>query len=212
MTIKVIGAGYGRTGTMSLKLALEQLGFDKCYHMMEVNQHPEHFGMWAAINRGEEVDLPALFEGYQASVDYPSAIFWQEQMAAFPDARVLLSLRDPEKWYESIMNTIYPSSSSMVHAEDEQMQYFGNWAMEIVWNKLFDGHMDDKEHVISVYNAHNQNVIDTVPEEKLLVFDAKEGWEPLCQFLEVPIPENDFPRVNTTEQFQERSSRVQNES
>lgn len=211
MSIKVIGAGFGRTGTLSLKHALEQLGFDKCYHMLEVNENPDHFPLWAKAHRGEAVDWHALFEGYRATVDWPSCNLWREQMAAFPDAKVILSLRDPDRWYESVMNTIYPSSTSMLDAEDERMRYFGQWAMELIWDPIFDNRMDDRAHAISAFNAHNQNVINAVPEERLLVFDVKEGWEPLCQFLDVPVPENDFPRVNTTEQFQERSKQVREE-
>ena len=106
MSIKVIGAGFGRTGTLSLKFALEKLGFDKCYHMMEVQMHPEHVQIWRDLNRGIAPDWQALFAGYQASVDWPSCNYWREQMTAFPEAKVLLSRRDPDKWYASVMNTI----------------------------------------------------------------------------------------------------------
>jgi len=108
MAIKVIGAGFGRNGTLSLKQALETLGFGKCYHMAEVFQHPEHVPVWRAAAHGKSVDWDAVFDGYQASVDWPSCSFWQEQMARYPDAKVVLSERDPERWYESVMNTIYP--------------------------------------------------------------------------------------------------------
>lgn len=203
MSIKVIGAGFGRTGTLSLKAALEQLGFNKCYHMMEVTQNPPHREIWLAAHRGEVVDWDALFDGYAASVDWPSCNLWQEQLAHYPDAKVILSLRDPEAWYKSVMNTIYPSSKAAKESEDPAMQAHGQWAFEIVWDRVFDGRMDDKEHVINVFNNHNQSVIDQLHEDKLLVFDAKMGWDPLCEFLEVPVPDTDYPRTNTTEQFQE---------
>ena len=106
MSIKVIGAGFGRTGTLSLKFALEKLGFDKCYHMMEVQLHPEHVQAWLEASRGTLPDWDRLFAGYQASVDWPSCNFWREQMRAFPEAKVILSRRDPEQWYASVMNTI----------------------------------------------------------------------------------------------------------
>ena len=112
MSIKVIGAGFGRTGTLSLKFALEKLGFDKCYHMMEVQMNPHHVQIWRDLAKGIAPDWHELFAGYQASVDWPSANFWREQMQAFPDAKVLLTRRDSEGWYKSVMNTIWPSSQA----------------------------------------------------------------------------------------------------
>ena len=110
MGLKIIGAGFGRTGTLSLKNALEQLGFDKCYHMLEVFQNPGHHQRWLDIHHGGKADWDDLFQGYQASVDWPSCNFWREQMAYYPDAKVILSLRDADSWHKSVMNTIYPSS------------------------------------------------------------------------------------------------------
>ena len=202
MSLKVIGAGFGRTGTLSLKNALEQLGFDKCYHMMEVRNRPTHVPMWAAAHRGEETDWDSLFEGYQATVDWPSCNLWQEQLAHFPNAKVILSLRDPVSWYESIMNTIYPSSTGLLTSEDENLARFGQWTVEIIWDRIFDGKMADQNHVIDAFNRHNEHVIKTVPAAQLLVFEAKDGWAPLCDFLNVPIPATDYPRVNSTADFQ----------
>lgn len=204
--IKVVGAGFGRTGTLSLKNALQLLGFTQCYHMMEVYQKQDHFQIWVDAHQGKHVDWDALFEGYQASVDWPSCNLWREQAAHFPDSKILLSLRDPESWYDSIMNTIYPSSSSLVNSEDPAMQKFGHWAMDMIWNPIFGGNMEDRAHVIDVYNKHNQSVIDEVPSDRLLVFEAKQGWEPLCHFLEVPVPNEDYPYVNTTQEFNDTRS------
>lgn len=201
MALKVIGAGFGRTGTLSLKTALEQLGFIKCYHMMEVGLNPGHIALWRAIERGEDVDLHALFEGYQASVDWPSCNYWEAQLAAFPEARIILSLRDPERWYESVMKTIYPSTLAGLKSNDPETKDRVAMAFELIWDGLFDGRMDDKAHVIGVFNAHNQYVRDTAPADRLLVFEARQGWEPLCEFLEVPVPAVDYPKVNTTEDF-----------
>lgn len=203
MTIKVIGAGYGRNGTLSLKQALEKLGFDKCYHMMELDQSKDEDLAWLKLNRGEPVDFEKLFEGYQASVDWPSCNFWREQMAAYPDAKVILSERDPEAWYASIMKTIYPMSVSMrEHAgEDPLWQRRSEMVFELIWDGLFDGRLDDKDHVIGVYLAHNQQVKDEVPADRLLVFDSKFGWEPLCEFLDVPVPDEPYPKTNTSEDF-----------
>ena len=205
MTLKIIGAGFGRTATLSLKQALEQLGFDKCYHMMEVGQNPGHIEQWSKAHAGEPINWEELFEGYQASVDWPSCNFWQEQAKQFPDAKILLSLRDADSWYASVMNTIYPSSTALIDSEDENMQKFGLWVKKIIWDGVFDGKIENKHHAINVFNRHNQSVIDAMPAERLLVFEAKRGWEPLCRFLEVEVPETDYPRVNTTEEFQNRS-------
>lgn len=202
--MRLIGAGFGRTGTLSLKLALEKLGLSRCYHMMEVYQNPSHFELWSRAHAGEDIDWDQLFEGYEASVDWPSCNLWREQLAHFPDAKVLLSLRDPERWYESIMNTIYKSTADGLESDDEQQQRGAKWAMEIVWNHQFDGRMDDPKHVIGVFERHNQDVIDSVPADRLLVFEASQGWEPLCRFLGVDVPDEDYPRVNTTEQFNQR--------
>ena len=202
MAIKVIGAGYGRNGTLSLKHALERLGFGKCYHMMELDQTRDEDLAWAALNRGERVDLDVLFEGYQSSVDWPSCNFWRQQLDWYPKAKVILSERDPELWYASIMNTIYPTSVAAAKSDDPMLQRRMKMVFEVIWDGLFDGRMEDKDHVISVYLAHNQAVKDEVPADQLLVFESSQGWAPLCQFLEVPVPDEPYPKVNTTEDFQ----------
>ncbi len=201
MSMKVIGAGFGRTGTLSLKFALEKLGFDKCYHMMEVMKHPEHERYWADAHRGKEIDWEALFDGYQASVDWPSCNLWREQLARYPDAKVLLSQRDPDRWYDSVMATIYQSTLDGMKSEDPARRTHVDWINETIWNRVFDGRMDDRAHVIACFEAHNQSVIDEVPPEKLLVYEPGQGWEPICNFLNVPVPHEDYPRVNTREEF-----------
>lgn len=197
MSLKIIGAGFGRTGTTSLKEALERLGFDKCYHMFEVMRHPDHMQQWQSAHRGEGVDWDALFQGYQAAVDWPSCNFWREQMAYYPDAKVILSLRDPERWYNSVMNTIYKSSVAMRDASAPQ----SNMVFELIWDGIFEGRMEEKEFVIGKYLEHNQQVRDDVPAERLLEFDPVQGWEPLCAFLDCPVPDEEYPRLNTSEDF-----------
>jgi len=206
MTIKVIGAGFGRNGTMSLKLALETLGFDKCYHMFEVRENPGHAAIWQDAARGKTVDWDRLFEGYQSSVDWPSCTFWKEQMVRYPDASVILSERDPERWYESIMNTIYPFSQAARQSEDPDVKAQIEMVFEVIWDGTFGGRMDDKDHVIGVYLAHNERVKAEVPAEKLLVFESVQGWGPLCEFLNCPVPDEPYPRVNTTEDFTARAN------
>ena len=212
MTIKVIGAGFGRTGTLSMKFALEKLGFDKCYHMMEVAQHPSHRNYWLDLARGKDIDWDAMFTGYQASVDWPSANFWREQMAVYPEAKVLLTLRDPDKWYASVMNTIWKTSSDNRASDDPSSAEGARFAFEVIWDRTFAGRLEDKAHVLACYQAHNQSVIDTVPPENLLVYEPGQGWEPLCEFLNVPIPEDPYPHVNSTEEFTERWKRIAEES
>ncbi|MEM7221050.1 MAG: sulfotransferase family protein [Pseudomonadota bacterium] len=201
--LKVIGAGFGRTGTLSLKFALEKLGFTKCYHMMEVRQHEDHLDVWRAVHRGEPVDWERLFEGYQASVDWPSCNFWREQLLAFPDAKVILSQRDPERWHASVLATIYKMSSENLSAENPKVRAGAEWAREIIRDRVFDGRVEDADWAIERFRAHSAAVQAEVPAERLLVFEAAQGWGPLCEFLEVPVPDEDYPRVNTTEQFTE---------
>jgi len=205
MAIELIGAGFGRTGTLSLKLALETLGFEKCYHMTEVHSHPEHRAQWLKLHRGESVDLDTLFEGYRASVDWPSCNFWRQQLAQYPDAKVILTLRDPDRWYESVMTTIYKTSTAALEDADPDVRYAGQWAHEVIWGAVFDGRMQDREFVLRVFNQHNETVRAEVPIDRLLVFEASQGWEPLCEFIGTEVPDEPFPKVNTTEQFISRA-------
>ncbi len=204
MTIEVIGAGFGRTGTLSLKLALEKLGFGKCYHMIEVAQNPGHVALWQDATRGEPTDWDTLFEGYGASVDWPACNFWELQLGHYPNARVILSERDPDRWYESVMNTIYPSSLAFREAEDPATREFAEMVFELVWEGTFHGRVEDKEHAIDVYLAHNEYVKKQAPKDRLLVFQPEQGWAPLCDFLDRPVPDEPFPRVNSTEEFRDR--------
>lgn len=202
MAVELIGAGFGRTGTLSVKQALETLGLRKCYHMLEAFEHPDHFDLWAAAQRGEPIDWDALLDGYRATVDWPSCNLWQEQLAHWPEARVLLTTRDPESWYRSVMNTIYPTSMRGY----ESREPFSVWAYDHIWGPIFDGRLDDRKHAIGVYERHVEHVIRSAPADRLLVFEAREGWEPLCRFLDLPVPEEPFPRANSTEDFLSRSS------
>jgi hypothetical protein len=169
--------------------------------MIEVRKNPSHPKLWSEAKNKGNTDWSALFEGYQASVDWPSCNFWREQAKAFPDSKILLTLRDPSAWYESIMNTIYPSSKKFTESKEKKEREFGQWAMEMIWEWVFQDKMDDRSYVIGKFEKHNEQVIKEVPAERLLVFETGEGWEKLCDFLEVPVPANIFPKVNTTEQF-----------
>jgi hypothetical protein len=200
--MKVIGAGFGRTGTMSLKVALEELGFGPCYHMTEVFEHPAHLPLWEAATRGEPLDWEKIFGNYQAAVDWPAAAFYNELMKVYPDAKVLLSIRDPEKWYESTKGTIY----TMVDAPEPSPLL--QMATKLVWEQTFDGKFEDRRYAIEVFKRHNEEVKKHVPPERLLVYEVKEGWKPLCEFLGVAIPkEEPFPHLNDTEAFRQMVQR-----
>ena len=199
MALKVVGAGFGRTGTLSLKSALEKLGFGPCYHMMEVFSRPEHVAMWHRLAFGHPMDWDAIFNGFQATVDWPAARWWREIAAHYPDAKVLLSVRDPEAWYKSMSDTIYqPMKAPAPNGVPEVARLQSEMARKAVLAETFDNRFEDKAHAIGVFKRHNQEVRDTIEPARLLVFDVREGWAPLCRFLDVPIPDEPFPRLNDT--------------
>ena len=193
--MKVIGAGFGRTGTMSLKVALEELGYGPCYHMTEVFEHPEHVPLWEAATRGEPVDWEELFVGYQATVDWPGAAFYKELSERYPEARVILTVRDSERWYKSARNTIF-NLQGAGSARAPQM------AMELAGKRGFDADVEDRGRMIEAFNRWNEEVKKFVPAERLLVYEVKEGWEPLCDFLGVEAPKGKaFPHLNNSDSF-----------
>jgi hypothetical protein len=206
MSLKVIGAGFGRTGTHSLKIALEMLGFAPCYHMVEVFSHPGHSEEWEAAARGRPVDWDALLGPYQAAVDWPASFFWREFATLYPDAKVILTERDPEAWYNSISKTIFEftlrdiddAKLDPVHRAQRRMGRY-------IIDATFDGRFD-KEHVIDVYRRNGEAARREIPPARLLEFDAPQGWAPLCAFLGVAVPSAPFPLTNTTEEFRARAS------
>lgn len=214
--MKVIGAGFGRTGTMSLKAALEELGFGPCYHMSEVFEHPEHVKYWEAAWRGAPVDWDEFLGDYEATTDWPACAFYGELMKRYPDAKVLLSVRDPEQWYESTLNTIYRISEIITGSPTSRVVFsfvglivpgirkIGRMNDEIIWQDTFGGEFENKQHAIEVFERHNKEVQQRVPKDRLLVYEAKQGWEPLCEFLGVEEPEVPFPRLNDSEEMKRR--------
>jgi hypothetical protein len=198
MTMQLIGAGFGRTGTLSLKHAIETIGAGPCYHMQEVprNQHAEQ---WLAAAKGEAQPWDEVFLGFRATVDWPACSFWRELVAHYPDAKVLLSLRDPDRWYDSVANTIY--KALMETPPDGPMGVHLAMARRIVIENTFDGRFEDRAHAIDIFSRHNQAVQREIPADRLLVYEVGSGWEPLCSFLDKPIPDEDFPHVNSTEEF-----------
>ena len=168
--------------------------------MVEILNDPHKADPWFDAALGKPVDLREALKGYKAQVDWPGCHFWRELIEAFPDAKVVLSLRDPEAWYTSISNTIF-KALQMPPPDDPVRAKQGQMAREIVLHQTFDGRVEDKDHCIAVYNAHNEAVKAEVPADKLLVYEVGSGWEPLCDFLGVPVPEEDYPRTNSTEEF-----------
>jgi hypothetical protein len=214
--VKVIGAGFGRTGTMSLKAALEELGFGPCYHMIEVFEHPEHVGFWEAAWRGEPVDWDGFLGRYEATVDWPACTFYEELLQRHPDAKVLLSVRDPERWYDSTRATIYEISKITAGSRLSRAIFafvglfvpgvfqIGRMGNEIIWQGTFDGKFEDRSYAIKVFKRHNEEVRRRVPRDRLLVYEVKEGWGPLCEFLGVEEPDKPFPSLNDAAQMRRR--------
>lgn len=201
--MKIIGAGFGRTGTTSLQAALVQLGFDPCYHMSEVFNHAGHDKIWAAAYDGKPTDWHAFLGNYQAGLDYPICNFYKELMEVYPDAKVLLSVRDSDRWYESTLTTIYKLNHTpkWLWALVPPVGRVNRLASDYVWGRLYGGRFEDKDFAIGVYEQHIADVKATVPVEKLLVFNVKEGWEPLCRFLDCPVPDAPFPHLNDRQQI-----------
>ncbi|TPX58091.1 hypothetical protein PhCBS80983_g03401 [Powellomyces hirtus] len=204
MSLEIIGAGFGRTGTKSLQLALEKLGFP-CYHMTTVFQNLGDIATWEAASAGKDVDWEVLLGNYKATVDWPGCDHWKKLMERYPDAKVILGVRDEEKWYQSCMESIYrisrvPEELTKSNAGLHAVQKFTNQA---VWGPsgTFQGKFADKEFALNVFRSHIAEVKCTVPADKLLVFEVAQGWAPLCAFLGVPIPQEEFPRVNDKESF-----------
>ncbi len=191
MPLRVIGAGLGRTGTLSLKTAFEQhLGFKRCYHMGEVSEaaHP----LWIAAADGHP-DWDRIFDGYDATTDYPACSFWRELADYYPDAKVLLSVRDPNKWFNSTQETIFSPEliAGMQSAPPSQREFIDKCVLA-----GFGDHIHDREFMVAHFNRHIEEVKRAIPKDRLLIFDVKEGWEPLCAFLGVPVPQEPFPHVN----------------
>ena len=198
MSLRVIGSGMGRTGTHSLKFALEKLLGAPCYHMVEVFPRPQHFKLWTAAARGEKIDWHALFDGFAAAVDWPAAAFWEEISAAFPDAIILHSERSSaETWWKSASETIFKKRDGGPPPPMKEM-------LEALMGARFTPHIYDKDAAIAAYNRNNAHVHATAPKNRLLMWKPGDGWEPICKALNLPVPSEPFPHSNTTEEFNAR--------
>ena len=206
MPLKIIGAGFGRTGTTSLHMALGQLGFP-CYHMFELvkKANRPHLDFWRRVANapaGTQHDWETVFAGYTAAVDNPACCVWQELLAANPDAKVILSLhpRGPGAWYQSCMETIYATETmwqfKVLKVASPWARKLGDMLTKLVWQRSHQGTMTDRAKAIAHYKQHIENVKSAVPGDRLLIFSADQGWEPLCGFLGLPVPAGGFPEAN----------------
>jgi hypothetical protein len=198
--LEVIGVGYGRTGTLSLKAALERLGFGPCYHAVEFMRHPEHQARWEAAFHGNP-EWEQVFAGYRSTVDFPGAAFWRELADAYPQAKVILTVRDPEEWYASMRETFLaaagPDGQPPIPGASD-----GTFGGAQGWSQMM-ADLQDEPTAIANFKQHIEGVQSYVPSHRLLVYEVREGWQPLCDFLEVRVPDEPFPRLNDSEAFKE---------
>jgi hypothetical protein len=207
--VKVIGVGVGRTGTLSLKAALERLGFGPCFHGRHVLDHPDRLPIWQAAARDEPVDWGALFAGYGSSVDWPGAAFWRPLTEAFPAAKVILTVRDAESWYTSVDRTIFrmfgdgPPDARVVEARRTVpgLDAFTAFHRRMIWDGFFGGRFAERKHAIRAYVEHNRAVRRSIPADRLLTITPGAGWRPLCAFLGVPVPAEPYPHLNDPARF-----------
>ncbi|MEO0981312.1 MAG: sulfotransferase family protein [Pseudomonadota bacterium] len=195
MSLKVIGAGFGRTGTASLKIALEQLLGAPCYHMSEAIGNAGHIDLWIDAAAGKP-DWDAIFGNYAATVDFPASNYWRELAAAYPDAKIVLSIRDAERWFQSTQETIF---SKKLQAYQDGTKW-GRMIKATIDDHL-GGDVNDREAVIAAFNQNTADVKAAFGPDRLLVFEAKDGWAPLCELLSVPVPDEPYPHVNSKEEF-----------
>jgi hypothetical protein len=201
MSLAIIGSGFGRTGTASLKRALEILGFGPCHHMEEVFAHPEQAPYWQAFIAGQPVDWDKVFAGYRSQVDWPGAHAWRQLAAAYPRAKVIHSIRPEDAWWISFSATIGKVIS--MHKDlpvPPHVKAMGA-AMETAIEQTFGCPLTDCAGALAAFRRRTEEVRATIPSERLLVFDVSQGWEPLCAFLGVPVPDGPFPHMNSTQEF-----------
>lgn len=201
MSLEIVGPGFGRTGTNSLKIALEHLGFGPCHHMYEVRDKAELLPDWEAAARGERVDWNRVFLGYRSQVDWPGARYWRELTRHFPEAKVILTVCDPDAWFDSVQATIAPFLAARGSHPSPHVNAIAEMGYQTVEAQVFHGRMSDRDHATRVFREHIAEVQAEIPAHRLLTLDLREGWEPLCEFLEVEVPDIPFPKTNSSKEF-----------
>jgi hypothetical protein len=196
--MKIIGAGFGRTGTLSVKTAIEELGYGPCYHMKTALTRPWHIPFWIHAEKKTSKQWQRFFRNYNATVDWPASEFYKELMQAWPQAKVILTVRDPERWYESALKTIY-------RIQQDFPWWFPNFFFKLqekhIWQGRFEGRFEDRDFAIQNFNQYIEEVKSYVPKENLLVFNVKDGWGPLCDYLNVPVPDKPFPHLHDKDTY-----------
>jgi hypothetical protein len=200
MALSVIGAGFGRTGTESMKLALETLGLGPCHHMKEVLPNPQQIALWRSVAQGGSADWDEIFAGYHAAVDWPAAYFWRELAEHYPDAKILLTLRSPESWYASMANTILKVLETSTDPD--------SLGVKLIGEGVFGGRADNPAHAMAAFERNTAEVQAAFTDERLLTYHLGDGWEPLCRFLGEPVPETPYPRSNSAEDFHSMISKM----
>ena len=188
MALQIIGPGFGRTGTNSLKVALEHLGFGPAHHMYEVRDNPPQLPAWEAAARGEPIDWDSAFSGYRSQVDWPGARYSRELAAYYPDAKVILTVRDADEWFDSVQATIVPFMAGRSTYDNAHLNAVANMAYRLVVAGIFNDRLSDRDYATALFKAHIAEVEATIPASRLLVFNVEQGWEPLCAFLGCPVP------------------------
>jgi len=193
MALKVVGSGLGRTGTKSLQTALNILGLGPCHHMVEVFAHPESAPLWIEAGKGRP-DWDAIFSGYQSMVDYPGAHYWRQLAAYYPDAKVLHTVRDPDDWFDSTQATIFAPEGHLSHP-GPLSDFFASFT------GAFRDHLHDRAFMTEYFRRHTEEVKRTIPPARLLIYEAGQGWEPLCRFLAVDVLDVPYPNENSRANF-----------
>ena len=213
MSIQIIGAGFPRTGTTTLKKSLEILGYSKTYHMKELLVNPWYLKYWTRLRDTGTTQWEELYSGYQATVDFPCYPWYKEHLEKYPEAKVILTIRDFDSWYESVMKTVYTAgpqtpgekikmllkmlASSRVRQVIKCIKFFKS----CFFGGQFQDHFCDKEFARTVWDEHIAEVKASVKPENLLIYDVRQGWDPLCEFLDLSIPEQELPHLNKKENF-----------
>ncbi|HLI31722.1 MAG TPA: sulfotransferase [Solirubrobacteraceae bacterium] len=206
--LQVLGAGFGRTGTLSLKVALEELGVAPCLHSLQSRAPLSASKHWQRLAAGEQIDWREALAGFRSSVDWLCARYYEQILEAFPQVKVVLSVREPQAWYESASASLHAARSLRRSSPDGRSQGALLEAVDrAIWQELFDGRFCEREHALAVFDRHSREVIARVPASQLLVYDVREGWAPLCAFLGVPEPSTPFPHLNGREVFWTRIGR-----
>lgn len=218
MPIKVIGLGMGRTGTSSLKLALEQLGYGPCYHMEELIKNPADVRFWHELDKHGDTDWASLFSNYQSAVDFPAIGYYKDILRVYPDAKIILTMRDEQSWYNSAIKTILNAEPGFLDKLKMSIKLpFSPHMRNLIqvfklskkfWLKNVGTQYKDEAVAIDFYRQWNEKIRQEFPAANLLVYNVKEGWPPLCQYLEVPVPDTPFPKTNSRQDFEAKSKKI----